>query len=416
MRLNIFSQICTDEDLVWLEYFGENGVSFSTVDDFIASIPDDDDNIDIRLNCNGGDVMTGWAIVDKLRATGKKITATIEGCAASMAVTILLAASERKAYKHASLLIHKPYFPYLGGSYNEDDLAKLQEQIHESTEKLVDFMVERTGTDRDKIVSLMEEDKFINMETAKEYGFIHEILEPISASAMTRWPGMKNKFGKNMAKDNNEMSFARKAVAALASAFGLSIKMEDAAEPQKQKNYTLTTESGGEINVDIPEGQDPAVGDAASPDGSHKMPDGTTIVIADGKITEILPAENEGEDDNNNNPEPQASADPEPQGDPEPAAPADPEPQGDPEPDPKDAEIAQLKAELEAARAQAKTEAEQTILDTVEKAGGETWLNGVAKSAYVVAQRKQKIAHQTVTNSVENELNALKEKLAKQQK
>lgn len=420
MRLNIFSQICTDEDRVWLEYFGENGVSFSTVDDFISSIPEDDDTIDIRLNCNGGDVMTGWAIVDKLRATGKKITATIEGCAASMAVTILLAASERKAYKHASLLIHKPYFPYLGGGYNEDDLAKLQEQIHESTEKLVDFIAERTGTDKDKIVALMEEDKFINMETAKEYGFIHEILEPISASAMTRWPGMRNKYSKNMAKDNNEMSFARKAVAALASAFGLSIKM-DGEEP-KQKNYTLTTESGGEINVDIPEGQDPAVGDAASPDGSHKMPDGTTIVIADGKITEILPAESE--DDKNNNPAPQASAEPEPQGDPEPAAPAepepaapaDPEPQGDPEPDPKDAEIAQLKAELEAARAQAKTEAEQTILDTVEKAGGETWLNGVAKSAYVVAQRKQKIANQTVTTSVENELNALKEKLAKQQK
>jgi ATP-dependent Clp protease protease subunit len=53
---------------------------------------------------------------------------------------------------------------------------------------------------------------------------------------------------------------------------------------------TLNTEDGSTIEIEREEGE-PQVGDAAKPDGEHKMADGTTIVIADGVITEIRPAE-----------------------------------------------------------------------------------------------------------------------------
>ena len=55
------------------------------MDEFINGIPAGDDNIELLLHCDGGEVNEGWAIVDKLRSTGKKITATIEGNCASMA-------------------------------------------------------------------------------------------------------------------------------------------------------------------------------------------------------------------------------------------------------------------------------------------------------------------------------------------
>lgn len=412
MQLKIYSTIVSDKEMEIIQYWGGDGVSFSGVDDFIANIPEDDDTIDLRINCNGGDVDTGWAIVDKLRATGKKITATIEGKAASMAVTVLLAASERKAYKHAELLIHKPYYPEytLSSAYNEDDLEKLKNQLHESTEKILDFMVERTGSDRAKLEKLMEEEKFIDMEEAKEYGFIHEILEPISAKST--WPDLKNSKTRHMANETTEMSFARKAVSALASVFGLSIQIvdEDIVDKKKDKdpepkNYNLTTEAGGEITIEKPEGEDPAVGDSASPDGSHKMPDGTTIVIEGGKITDILPAE---EDKGGKKKKDEGT-----------------------DPDPKDEMINQLKAEIDqlkaqnqelstvkdeltAAQAEAKNEDEKAILDIVEKAGGKAWLEGAAKSTYVVAQRKQKINAQTEPTSMESELKALREKIASQ--
>lgn len=55
-----------------LQFFGDNAVSFIDVDDFVSQIPEDDDSIEVRIHCPGGDVAEGWAIVDKLRATGKK--------------------------------------------------------------------------------------------------------------------------------------------------------------------------------------------------------------------------------------------------------------------------------------------------------------------------------------------------------
>ena len=109
--LKLYNPILSEATKECYWFCDEAGTSFKDVDEFINGIPAGDDNIELLLHCDGGEVNEGWAIVDKLRSTGKKITATIEGNCASMATVVLLAASERRAYPHASLLIHKPYYP-----------------------------------------------------------------------------------------------------------------------------------------------------------------------------------------------------------------------------------------------------------------------------------------------------------------
>ena len=72
--LKIHSDIVDEETrVVRLMWTGIDGTSFSTVDAFIDSIPKDDNEIEIRLNCEGGNISEGWSIYDKLRATGKDI-------------------------------------------------------------------------------------------------------------------------------------------------------------------------------------------------------------------------------------------------------------------------------------------------------------------------------------------------------
>ena len=123
--------------------------------------------------------------------------------------------------------------------------------------------------------------------------------------------------------------------------------------------YELDTESGETITIDKPEGEAPAVGDNASPDGEHKMPDGTTIIIEDGIITEIRAAEGQGGE----GPEPVAEGE-----------------------DEKDARIAELEQELEGAKSVAKTSDEKRILNLVKVAGGIDWLKKV-QSEYKPAGR-----------------------------
>ena len=389
MILKIYDAIVNDEERQFLEFWGGSGVSFKSIDEFVASIPENDDTIDIRLNCDGGDCLEGWAIIDKLRATGKKITATIEGHAASMASLILLAASERKGYKHAQLLIHKPYYPAytLADAYRAEDLEKLTEQLKAETERALDFMVERTGADRATLEALMDEDKFVDMEKAKELGFVHEILEPLSASARGGWKRTTATHKTtDMSKDNKLAS----AFKAFAEALGLSVKMEAEEAPV---GFVLTAQDGTEINIDKPEGEDPAVGDAASPDGEFLMPDGTTIVIADGVITEIRDAE---VDPNEDDPE------------------ADPADSAD-----QDETIAALNAEIASLQARiaelegSQMSAEQNdILAKVEKAGGVAWLDKTLKSSYTPAAR-QRNQKSVASNKIAEDLAALKAKKAR---
>lgn len=364
--LKIYNPIVTEEQKSDLAFFyGTDGVCFKDVDEFIGTIPEDDPAIELRLHCDGGDVSEGWAIVDKLRSTGKKITAVIEGNCASMATVVLLAASERRAYPHASLLIHEPYYPAytLAEAYRAAELEALATSLREDTRKMLDFYVERTGADRAELEALMSEDKFIDMERARTLGFIHEILPPASARAKGH-PGIAA-WGVRQINTNNQNSMSkntngedkrglRKALSSLAAALGL--------EPIKAVGYELSTESGDTITIDKPEGEDPAVGDPASPDGEHTMPDGRVIVIEEGVITEIR----------------EAGADPEP--DPDELARAN-------------ARIAELEEVLAEAQKNAKTSADKHILNLVSIAGGVAWLEKV-RSEYKPAGRQSQAGRQ----------------------
>lgn len=370
MILKIYNPIMTEDERQCMQFYGMDGVSFHSIDDFISSIPEDDEVIDLRLNSPGGVVSEGWGIIDKLRATGKKITATIEGEASSMAAILLLAASERKAYPHASLLIHDAYYPEytLAGAYRKEDLEKLAQRLEEDNQRALDFMVERTGADREVLAAIMKEGKPIDMTRAKELGFIHEILTPASASAKGwKRPTMKT----NSSTDMETKKTLASAFKAFAEALGLSVKMEEAPAPV---GYILTAQDGTEINIDKPEGEDPAVGDGASPDGEFLMPDGTTIVVADGVITDIRDAapeeqENPAEEAQDNNEAAEAHAA-------ELAA--------------KDTEIAALQARIAELEAGQMTAEQSTIVTKVMKAGGIAWLDKTLKSNYKPAQRERK--------------------------
>ena len=366
--LKIYNPIVSDEerlDLLW--FCGIDGVSFSSVDEFIQSIAAEDDTIDLRIHCPGGDVTEGWAIVDKLRATGKTITATIEGQCASMATIILCAASVRRAAPHASLLIHDPYIPEytLAGAYHAEDLERIAADLKVEREKMLSFYVERTGADRDVIDAQMNAGTYFGPDKALELGFIHEITPPKSAAAEKidralspeEWNAHTPKNQITMSKETKKSAIAQ-AFAALGKALGLG---------ETKVAYDLNTADGGTITIDKPEGEDPAVGDPASPDGEHKMPDGKTIVIEDGVITEIRDAEDESGDENDDNDD---------ENDDETAkALAD-----------ANAKIAELEAELATAKAAAKTADEMRILNLVAVAGGEKWLKS-AKSNYKPAAK-----------------------------
>ena len=281
MILKINREICAEDDKARLWWEGRSGISFDDVDDAINSMDATDNTIEILMNSLGGDCDEGFAIYDKLRSTGKEIKAVIQGNCGSMASVILLAASERKAFPHATLHIHHPFLSFWTEHFGVSDADEAKARLETLTNQILDIYEERTGTPRETLSPIMDEDRDMDMEEAKNLGFIHEILLPASASAYAKTFNQLNH--SKMSKKNK----TAKAVQAFLKALGLS------KEDLEAKDYVLQTEDGTEITIEIDEGEEPKVGDSASPDGTFVLKDGRTIVIADGVITEIKPAESQ---------------------------------------------------------------------------------------------------------------------------
>lgn len=277
---------------------------FQDIDAFAASIPKDDDTIDMRIFCNGGSVVEGWAIYDRLRQSGKKITCTVEGKAASMATIIMLAAPKesRKAYENAAFLLHNPWVPgwCLGDQLNAKDLKNQGEEMQMWQDKMVDAYVERCECDREEIQALMDKDIFINTSEALRLGLISSTITPISASASKRniedFINSKQKNPKAMEKKTEVKASLLDKILAKLGVKTLEEAEQAVAEPQAKeepKAMELNTADGQTLTVEREEG-DPQVGDKASPDGTFEMPDGKTIVVEDGVITDIKTADDEG--------------------------------------------------------------------------------------------------------------------------
>lgn len=353
-QLKIYTDIQSESDKTFARLVGDvEGVSFADIDAFCNSIPADDNQIEVRLHCDGGSVTEGWAMYDRLRATGKEITCIVEGNAASMATVILMAAPKerRKAYENAHILVHNPWACVMTAA-DADDMQKIANDLKAEQERLVNLYVERCGVDRDTIQSLMDEDKFITAAEAKELGIIGEIIPPISAKVRTTTNP------NNMNEVNVKASLLDRMLAKL------GFKTLDEAASLDIKALELSTADGQTLTIEREEGQ-PQVGDAANPDGEWLMPDGTTIVVENGVITDIKPKEDA----------PEGNADDDKKGEVDPTT----------EEDDKDEEMErlreriaelekeneELRQQLESANANARTTDDLRILNAVKMAGGE---------------------------------------------
>lgn len=408
-KLRIYNNIDCQDNKFWYQWLGGDCVCFQDIDAFAASIPKDDDTIDMRIFCNGGSVVEGWAIYDRLRQSGKKITCTVEGKAASMATIIMLAAPKesRKAYENASFLLHNPWVPgwCLGDQLNAKDLKNQSEEMQMWQDKMVDAYVERCECDREEIQALMDKDIFISTSEALRLGLISSTVAPISASASKRnieqFINSKQQNPKAMEKKTEVKASLLDKILAKLGVKSLEEAEQAVAEPQAKvetKAMELNTADGQTLTVEREEG-DPQVGDKASPDGTFEMPDGKTIVVEDGVITDIKTADDTGNEGGEGG---SASS-------------------TDDTVAKLQQQVAALKQQLNDTKAQlagaqklAKSKEDMRILNAVKMAGGADKVLAGYSSHYQPAQRQPsgKGAGDNV-NAVEEGKNAIKERLAK---
>ena len=280
-KLKIYNSIEDKETKTIMEgWFGIESTCYEDIKDFIEQIPADDDIIDIYLHCPGGNCVEGWAMYDALRTSGKKITTVVDGLCASMGTVLMMAAPKerRLAQKNATICIHNPYcldyFQYEEIAHADEldamaNKVRIQaEEMREMQEKIVNLYVERTGSSKEELQSLMNEDRCIGTDRALELGLIGSVLEPNTDKLTT----IKNKIM------TGEVTVKAGILDRMLAKLGLK-SLDD------MKCQVITDVTGTEITIDSDD--EPAVGDTASPDGEFTLEDGSVMVISGGEIKSI---------------------------------------------------------------------------------------------------------------------------------
>ena len=133
----------------------------------------DVENITLHINSPGGSVFSAVAIANTLKNHKAKVTANIDGLAASAATIITSACDTVRMPKNALFMIHNPITFAYG---NNQEMQKTVEMLDKIKNSIIETYLSKTKADKKTLSELMDNETWMDAETAKEYGFIDEIV------------------------------------------------------------------------------------------------------------------------------------------------------------------------------------------------------------------------------------------------
>jgi ATP-dependent Clp protease protease subunit len=133
--------------------------------------------IDLYINCPGGSVLDGLAIVDAMQCIQAPVSTICIGQAASMAAWVLAAGAKgrRFATPNAEIMIHQVAASFAGQTA---DIRIYAQRMLRLQARLVEMLAQWTGQPPAQIEKDMEHEFFMTAEEARAYGLVDAILEP----------------------------------------------------------------------------------------------------------------------------------------------------------------------------------------------------------------------------------------------
>ncbi|MCY7218511.1 head maturation protease, ClpP-related [Streptococcus dysgalactiae] len=170
-RINLKGPLIANNSQEVYDYYGMEAVSAKSI---IEKLPEDNSDIILEVNSNGGLVTVGSEIYTALRNYKGKVTAEITGMAASAASVAVMGADKVVMSPTAQMMVHKALFNWVRG--NSDDLDKASNALKSSDKAIVNAYVAKTGKSEDEIMDLMRNETYMSAQEAVENGFADEVM------------------------------------------------------------------------------------------------------------------------------------------------------------------------------------------------------------------------------------------------
>lgn len=133
-------------------------------------------DISLYINSPGGSVTAGMAIFNTMRYIKPDVATFVTGQACSMGSFLSMAGAKGKRYamKDATIMIHQPSSGM--GRSTVTDMEISLNWTKQLKERLTGYYAEYTGQTYEKMHELMERDRFMWPEEAKELGLIDHVV------------------------------------------------------------------------------------------------------------------------------------------------------------------------------------------------------------------------------------------------
>lgn len=118
------------------------GVSAAEVAEALASLPAGTENITLRINSPGGEVFEAVAIMNLLREHSARITARVDGIAASAASFLAVSADETIMGRNTELMIHDAWGLAIG---NADDMRSYADLLDRTSDNIASVYDDKAG-------------------------------------------------------------------------------------------------------------------------------------------------------------------------------------------------------------------------------------------------------------------------------
>ena len=171
MKINVKGAIVSNDDKPIYDLFNMESTSPNVISDAIEKANGED--LEVVINSGGGCLMSGADMYSTLKDYEGNVTVKISGVAGSAASIVAMAANKIKMSPVASLFIHNVQLQNAGDhnsmQYAADTLKVLNKTVANAYR-------EKTGMSQDELLELMNNDTWMDCETAKEKGFIDEVM------------------------------------------------------------------------------------------------------------------------------------------------------------------------------------------------------------------------------------------------
>ena len=134
--------------------------------------------ITMYINSPGGEVSSGLALYDVMKAIQCPIRTVCVGTAASMAAILFLSGDKRDMLAHSKVMIHDPLIPGgIGGSALKVDAVA--RKLMQTRQTIANIISRHTGKSLEDVLAKTASDSYFDAEQAVKWGLADRIIHEL---------------------------------------------------------------------------------------------------------------------------------------------------------------------------------------------------------------------------------------------